>query len=182
MTLDALVAARKINADQKAQILKKPSLQASLAQLEEQIAQYKKFDQEYKSRSQAEKAEFEKMLTEQSDKKLEEAVAAARAEAAATAMKEQQSNMLLLSQFLRLAAARRAEEADSSLDENQALEGVLLSVYSGDEIAVATMIKLINGSSENTYAVTGEKLETTCKAHFIIEHFGINTEGNQMLR
>jgi hypothetical protein len=164
MSLDALVAARKINADQKAQILKKPSLQASLAQLEEQITQYKKFDQEYKTRSQAEKAEFEKVHTERSEKQLAEAVAAAKAEAAAAAIEEQQSNLLLLSQFLRLAAARRAEEADSTLDENQALEGVLLSVYSGDETAVATMLKLINGSSENTYAVTGEKLQTTCKS------------------
>jgi hypothetical protein len=164
MSLDALVAARKINADQKAQILKKPSLQASLTQLEEQIAQYKKFDQEYKARSQAEKAEFEKAYSERFDKQLEDAVATAKAEAAAAAEKEQQSSLLLLSQFLRLAAARRAEEADSTLDENQALEGVLLSVYSGDDSAVATMIKLINGSSENTYAVTGEKLQTTCKS------------------
>jgi hypothetical protein len=164
MSLDALVAARKINADQKAQILKKPQLQASLIQLEEQIAQYKKFDQEYKARSQAEKAEFEKTHTDRSSKELSAAVAAARAEAAAEATKEQHGNMLLLSQFLRLAAARRAEEADPTLDENQALEGVLLSVYSGDESAVATIIKLISGSDEKTYAVTGEELQTTCEA------------------
>jgi|SRR5450432_385689 hypothetical protein len=163
MSLDDLVAARKINADQKAQILKKPALQASLTQLEEQIAQYKKFDQEYKARSQAEKTEFEKIHTDRSEKALAEAVAAAKTEAAAAAVTEQRNNMLLLSQFLRLAAARRAEEADSTLDENQALEGVLLSVYSGDESAVATMIKLIESSNESTYAVTGEKLQTTCK-------------------
>jgi hypothetical protein len=169
MSLDDLVAARKINADQKAQILKKPQLQASLTQLEEQISQYKKFDQEYKARSQAEKAEFEKIHTERAEKELTETVGAAKAEAAAIATKEQHSNMLLLSQFLRLAAARRAEEADQTLDENQALEGVLLSVYSGDESAVATIIKLINGSDENTYSVTGEKLQTTCKALTIDE-------------
>jgi hypothetical protein len=163
MSLDDLVATRKINADQKAQILKKPQLQASLTQLEDQIAQYKKFDQEYKARSQTEKAEFEKTFTEKSAKELAEAVAAIKAEAAAEASKQQHSNLLLVSQFLRLAAARRAEEADQSLDENQALEGVLLSVYSGDESAVATMIKLINGSEENTYSVNGEELKTTCK-------------------
>jgi len=160
-SLDELVSTRKINADQKAQILKKPSLQASLTQLEEQIAQYKKFDQEYKARSQAEKADFEKTLTEQSSKDLEVAVAAAKAEAAAIAVKEQQENMLLLSQFLRLAAARRAEDTDKELPENQALEGVLLQVYSGDESAVATMIKLINGSDDKTYSVSGEELPTT---------------------
>jgi hypothetical protein len=163
MSLDDLVAARKINADQKAQILKKPQLQASLIQLEEQIAQYKKFDQEYKARSQAEKAEFEKMHMEQAAKELEKAVAAVKAEAETTYAKELQSNLLLVSQFLRLAAARRSEEADAALDENMALEGVLLSVYSGDETAVATMIKLINGDDENVCAVAGEKLQTTCK-------------------
>lgn len=91
------------------------------------------------------------------------AVAAAKAEVAAEAIKKQQESMLVLSQFLRLAAARRAEEADAALDENMALEGVLLSVYTGDETAVASMIKLITGSDEKTSAVTGEKLETTCK-------------------
>lgn len=163
-SLDALVSARKINADQKAQILNKPKLQASLTQLEEQITQYKKFDQEYKSRSQAEKADFEKSFTDKAEKELADAVAAAKAEAAAEATKEQQSSMLVLSQFLRLAAARRAEEADATLDENMALEGVLLSVYTGDETAVASMVKLINGSSDKTSAVTGETLETTCKS------------------
>jgi hypothetical protein len=138
-------------------------LQASLAQLEEQIAQYKKFDQEYKSRSQAEKAEFEKTLTEKADKELEEAVAAAKADAATESKKEQQKNMLLLSQFLRLAAARRAEETDSALDENMALEGVLLAIYGGDDNAVAAMTKLIEASEEKTFAVTGEFLNTTCE-------------------
>ncbi|KAI9742424.1 MAG: hypothetical protein M1818_003958 [Claussenomyces sp. TS43310] len=161
-SLDELVAARKINADQKAQILKKPTLQASLTQLEEQIAQYKKFDQEYKARSQAEKAEFEKALTDKSEKDLSNAIAAAQAEAAAAAMKNQHDDLLLLSQFLRLAAARRADdEADPEKDENMALEGVLLQVYSGDETAVATMIKLINGTEESTYSTTGDKLTTT---------------------
>jgi hypothetical protein len=164
LSLDDLVSARKINADQKAQILKKPQLQASLAQLEEQITQYKKFDQEYKARLQAEKAEFEKKHTEQAAKELESAVSAAKAEAETSYAKELQSNLLLVSQFLRLAAARRSEEADAALDENMALEGVLLSVYSGDETAVATIIKLINGADENVYAVTGEELQTTCKA------------------
>jgi hypothetical protein len=163
LSLDDLVSARKINADQKTQILKKPQLQASLAQLEEQIAQYKKFDQEYKARLQAEKAELEKTHIEQAAKKLESAVSAAKAEAEASYAKELQSNLLLVSQFLRLAAARRSEEADAALDENMALEGVLLSVYSGDETAVATMIKLISGADENVYAVTGEELQTTCK-------------------
>jgi D-Tyr-tRNAtyr deacylase len=159
-----LVAARKINADQKAQILNKPKLQASLAQLEEQINQYKKFDQEYKARMQAEKAEFEKSFNEKASKELEDAVTAEKAEAVAEALKEQHNNLLLISQFLRLAAIRRGdEEADATLDENKALEGVLAKVYTGDEEAVQTMLKIIHGSSDKTVSVTSEVLSTTCK-------------------
>lgn len=159
-----MVASRKINADQKAQILKKPSLQASLAQLEEQIAQYKKFDQEYKARSQAEKAEFEKSLSERSAKELEEAVATAKAESAFKATKDLNDSLLVLTQFLKLAAVRRTEEeANMELDENKAFEGILAKVYSGDEVGVQFMLKLIEGSGESTISVSEEPLQTTCK-------------------
>jgi hypothetical protein len=163
-SLDDLVAARKINADQKAQILNKPKLQASLTQLEEQISQYKKFDQEYKARMQAEKAEFEKSFNDKASKELEESVAAAKAEAVADALKEQHNGLLLISQILRLAAIRRGdEEADATLDENKALEGVLAKVYTGDDEAVQTMLKIIGGSKERTVSVSNEFLTTTCK-------------------
>jgi hypothetical protein len=49
-----------------------------------------------------------------------------------------------------------------------ALEGVLLNVYSGDENAVATMIKLIEGSEEKTKSVSGDELQTTCMFHNIL--------------
>lgn len=163
MDLDELVAARKINADQKAQILKKPSLQASLTQLEDQIAQYKKFDQEYKARSQAEKADFEKAYADRASKELEEKVAATKKEAAASAEQGQRDAMLLLSQFLRLAAIRRGDEdADVALDENKALEGVLSQVYTGDLKAVETMMNLIHGSDKTTTSISAEPLKTTC--------------------
>jgi hypothetical protein len=168
-----LVASRKINNDQKAQILKKPSLQASLAQLEEQIAQYKKFDQEYKARSQAEKAEFEKTFTDRASKELEEAVAAAKAEAQATAIKEQEESLLLVSQFLRLAAIRRGEEENAELEENKALEGLLAAVYTGNAKAVTAMVNLIQGSSENLKSVDNENTTVTCK--FIIFCYNINS-------
>ena len=124
MTLDELVASRKINNDQKAQILKKPALQASLTQLEEQVAQYTKFDQDYKSRAQAEKAEMEKTFNERASKQLDEEIAAVKAEAHATAVKEQEQSLLIISQFLRLAAVRRGEEEHAELEENKALEGL----------------------------------------------------------
>ncbi|KAN0110294.1 hypothetical protein V8E51_006681 [Hyaloscypha variabilis] len=160
-TLDELVAARKINADQKAQILKKPQLQASLTQLEEQIAQYKKFDQEYKARSQSEKAEFEKTFTDKASKELEEAVAATKAEAETNALKEQKDNLLLLSQFLKLAAIRRGEDEAAELEESKALEGLLAQVYAGDATAVASMLNLIQGSSDTITSVMGEALSVT---------------------
>ncbi len=162
-TLDELVAARKINPDQKAQILKKPQLQASLTQLEEQITQYKKFDQEYKARSQAEKAEFEKTFAEKASKELDEAVAAAKAEGETNALKEQKHNLLLLSQFLKLAAIRRGEDETAELEESKALEGLLAQVYAGDATAVASMLHLIQGSSDTITSVMGEQLSVTCK-------------------
>ncbi|KAH7354889.1 hypothetical protein BKA65DRAFT_424707 [Rhexocercosporidium sp. MPI-PUGE-AT-0058] len=160
-SLDDLVSARKINADQKAQLLKKPALLASLAQLEEQIAQYKKFDQEYKAKLQTEKAEFEKIHTERSSKELEEAVGSAKSQAATAAVKQQQDDLLLLSQFLKLAAIRRGEDEAAELEESKALEGLLAQVYAGDATAVAAMLNLIQGSSDTLSSVTGEPLTVT---------------------
>ncbi|KAI1506147.1 hypothetical protein F5X99DRAFT_125668 [Biscogniauxia marginata] len=160
-SLEELVDAKIINPDQKAQRLKKPHLEAQLAQAEEQLAQYKKIEDEYRTRAAAEKATLEKSLTERLEKEKADAVADVQEKAAAEAKQAQHDNLLVLSQFLRLAAARRSEEADSTLDENMALEGVLLSVYSGDEHAVATMLKLIEGSDEKTNSVNGDQLETS---------------------
>ncbi|KAI1800710.1 hypothetical protein F4811DRAFT_498126 [Daldinia bambusicola] len=163
-SLDDLVNAKIINADQRAQRLKKPQLEAQLAQLEEQLAQYKKVDEEYRARAAADKASLEKSLVEKFEKEKADAINELKEQAAAEAQKVQKvqhDSLLILSQFLRLAAARRTEEADAGLDENMALEGVLLNVYSGDENAVSTMIKLIEGSEEKTTSVSGEELQTT---------------------
>jgi hypothetical protein len=165
MSLDDLVAAKKINADQKAQIQKKPALQAQLAQLEEQVQIYKKLEEDFKTRLEAEKAEFEKGLTERANKELEEKVAAAKREVHVNAEQDQRNALLLLSQFLRLAAIRRGdEEADANLDENKALEGVLSSVYTGDLKAVETMVNLIQGAETTTVSISGEPLQTTCRS------------------
>jgi hypothetical protein len=166
---EELVAAKIINADQRAQALKKPQLESQLAQLEEQLAQYKKIDEEYRTRGVADKAKVEKDLTERLEKEKADALVAVTEKAAADTKKTQHDNLLVLSQFLRLAAARRSEDADAGLDENMALEGVLLNVYSGDENAVSTMVKLIEGSEENTKSVSGDELQTTCmsRAHYV---------------
>jgi hypothetical protein len=161
--LDELVAAKIINADQKAQILKKPGLQSQLTQLEEQLTQYKKVDNEYRARAAAEKADLEKNLTEKLNKEKAEAVRAAKEKAETEFTTGLHAKLLVVSQFLRLAAARRAEDADQTLEENLALEGVLLAVYSGDESAVSTMVKLVDGVEEPTMNTAGEQLQTTCK-------------------
>ncbi|KAI1857988.1 hypothetical protein JX265_011018 [Neoarthrinium moseri] len=160
-TPDDLVAAKIINADQKNQALKKPQLESQLAQLEEQVAQYKKIEEEYRSRGATDKAKFEKDLTEKLEREKADALVAATEKSAADIKQSRHDNFLVLSQFLRLAAARRSEDADAGLDENMALEGVLLNVYSGDENAVATMIKLVDGADEKTRSVSGDELETT---------------------
>ncbi|WYZ37168.1 hypothetical protein EsH8_II_000674 [Colletotrichum jinshuiense] len=160
-SLEELVAARIINADQRAQYLKKPALQAQVNQYEEQLAQLKKIDQEYRTRAATEKAELEKAFAEKLEKEKADAAAEVKAQLEGDSSKSINSKLLILSQFLRLAAARRSEDADQGLEENRALEGVLLAIYTGDDSAVATMLKLIDGTEEQTYSVNGEPLQTT---------------------
>ena len=153
-TLDELVASKTINADQKAQVQKKAGLQAQLTQTEEQLNQYLKVDEQYRTRANADKAEWEKAV--------EKAKADAIAEAAGSSKQSLQENLLVLSQFLRLAAYRREEAQDPESDESQAIEGVLLAIYSGDESAVSSMLKLVEGSDEQVLSVPGEQLQTSC--------------------
>ncbi|KAF4126394.1 hypothetical protein GMORB2_0130 [Geosmithia morbida] len=151
-SLDLLVASRIINADQKTQILKKPALEAQVAQYEEQLAQIIKIDEQYRAQAAADKAELEQ--------RVEKAKAQAVAEAKADFEKTQKANLLLISQFLRLAAYRREDAADPESDESQAIEGVLLAIYTGDDSAVSSMLKLVNGSSDRIVSVPGELLQT----------------------
>ncbi|CAM1509144.1 Fc.00g028830.m01.CDS01 [Cosmosporella sp. VM-42] len=152
-SLEDLVAAKIINPDQKAQILKKPALQAQLAQFEEQLVQYQKVDEQYRTRAAADKAEWEKGL--------EKAKADAVSESKEGLQKTLRENLLLLSQFLRLAAYRREEGQEPESDESQAIEGVLLAIYTGDEGAVNSMLKLMEGSEDKIVSVPGEQLQTT---------------------
>ena len=153
--LDDLVSSKIINADQKAQILKKPGLQAQLAQAEEQLAQYQQVHEHYRAKAVGEKSEWEKSLGQ--------VKADAVKEVKEEFEKSLHNNMLVLSQFLRLAAYRREENNDPQSDESQAIEGVLLAIYAGDESAVSAMLKLVNGDKDQVLSVPGEPLQTTCK-------------------
>lgn len=163
MSLDQLVAAKKINADQKTQILKKPALKASLQQFEEQIAQYKKFDDEHKARTKAEVERVKNELTSKYNGDVEEKVSSAKQQAQDDIQDKVKDELLALSKFLRLAASRRQEEHDASLDENQALEGLLVEVYTGDESSVEAMLNLMHGADKQCININGEKLPVTCK-------------------
>jgi len=157
VSLDDLVASRKINADQKASALKKPKLQEQLSQLQEQVAQYKKFDQEYQDKIAQEKQILQQSHTEELGK-LRETL---KAEAALETKKAFRENFLTLSRFLRAAAARRQLEDDDS-DLTKAFEGALLLVYGGDASAVEAAEKLISGSSDNVPSTEGVALSVSC--------------------
>jgi len=167
MTLDQLVSARKINADQKAQALKKPSLQTQLAQLEEQIAQYRKFEEEFSQRHNADKEE----LTASHQKELEELrsqIKPVEPEKPSEPAVPLRDSLLSLSRFLRAAAARRMLEDDDS-EETKAFEGALLLLYGGDETAVDAMEKLIEGAEEGVTSTEGALLSVTCKKVLHVE-------------
>ncbi|KAI9816338.1 MAG: hypothetical protein M1832_005095 [Thelocarpon impressellum] len=157
-TLDELVAERKINNDQKAQALKKPSLQASLSQLQEQVAQYKKIDQDYQARVAAEKTALRQSHEAELAKAKEEAGKAAAERAKNEAEEEERGHTLLLSKFLRLAAAKR-QEGEAETDDAKALEGLLLMVYGGDASAVSAAEKLMQGADEPVLSTEHQPLD-----------------------
>lgn len=159
LSLDELLSSRKINPDQKVQAQKKPALQASLAQHEEQIAQYKQFDEDYQKRISAEKAALETSHKEE----LEKVKEAATLEAKEESKKEANENLLVLSKFLRAAAAKR-QGGDETSAENRAFEGALLLIYGGEVSAVEAMDKLIAGSDEKVPTVDQIPSEFTCKS------------------
>lgn len=169
VSLDDLVAQRKINADQKNAALKKPQLQAQLAQLEEQIQQYRKFDADYQSQMQKQKED----LTTQHEKELEKVKNDTRLEGVTNGAAELRKKLLIFSQFLRLAAAKRMVEEEADTAESKAFEGALLLVYGGDETAVDTAISLIEGSEKPCPSIDGTLMPFTCKLEVLRSQKGI---------
>ncbi|EPS27459.1 hypothetical protein PDE_02402 [Penicillium oxalicum 114-2] len=155
-SLDDLVTEKKINADQKAQVLKKPALQASIAQIEEQIGHYKQFAAQYEARIEGQKAALEKLHQEELEAVRANAIADAT-ESSARLLREQ---LLTLTKFLCAAANMRHSGETESL-ESRALEGVLFQVYGGNQKAVDSMVKLVEGADEKVIGVEGDALEMT---------------------
>lgn len=164
VSLDDLLSQKKINADQKASALKKPQLQAQLAALEEQVQQYKKFDAEY----QAQIKKLRDDLTSGHGLELEKIKAAAEREAVARGEAELKKKLLVFSQFLRAAAAKRVVEEDAESNESKAFEGALLLVYGGDDKAVDTAVKLIEGAEDQVPSIEGSPLPVKCKSNIFL--------------
>ena len=159
VSLDDLVASRKINNDQKAQAEKKPGLQAQLAQYEEQYGHYKKYGEELEAKFAKEK----ELLSKSHASELEKLRDTIKAEVSLEQEKLFKDKLLTLSRFLRAAAARRQLEDDDS-DLTKAFEGALLQVYGGDPAAVLAAEKLIEGAEDGVPSTEGVVLSVTCES------------------
>jgi hypothetical protein len=129
-----------------------------LSQFEEQLAQFKQFDDESQKRLTSEKSALETSHKEELEKARDASVAEAKAEGE----KQSKDNLLVLSKFLRAAAAKR-QGGDENSPENRAFEGALLLVYGGELGAVTAMEKLISGSDEMVPTVDGVPSDFSCK-------------------
>lgn len=74
------------------------------------------------------------------------------------------AKLLVFSQFLRSAAAKRLVETEMDSEESKAFEGALLLVYGGDQRAVDAAVDLIEGADKPVPNVEGQILNVTCKS------------------
>lgn len=133
-------------------------MQAELARLEDQVIHYRKFGKDYEDRFAKEKSTLEDSHAEALAKvKLE-----AADEATTTMLTKFDDDLLVLSQFLHAAAAKRQ---DDELDpvEKAAFEGVLLLVYQGNNAALAAFKNIAAGSDKKVSNTEGDQLDFTYK-------------------
>ena len=175
VSLDDLVASRKINVDQKAQASKKPGLQQQLQQLEEQLVTYKKIDEDY----QAAHAKERELLQSKHAEELEKLKEAVITEQTALNKKDFKIKLLGLSKFLAAAANRRNREEVAESEESRAFEGALGLVYMATPDAVAAAEKLIDGSDDCVLGQDGNFTSITCRWHLLSQNFaGSVSSGN----
>ena len=154
-TIDELLATRKINADQKAQVLKKPAMQAQLKQYEEQVIQFRQVEKGLADVFAVEKAHLVEEHQAELARTREEVTAANK-----TLSKKLDEDLLVLSQFLHAAAAKR-QTAEAESEEGRAFEGALLLVYQGNNASLTTLKNLIVGSDDKVTSTLGEPLGYT---------------------
>ncbi|KAI5358113.1 hypothetical protein Slin14017_G114740 [Septoria linicola] len=151
VSLDDLVAQRKINQDQKAQAQKKPELLTQRDAYERQIEEHNAREAKLQARLARQHAE----LTAKHEQEVSKLRGELSATGAANAEAELRKKLLTFSQFLRAAAAKRATEGEEDSEESRAFEGALLLVYGGDEKAVDAAVSLIEGSQEKVPSIEG---------------------------
>lgn len=161
VSLDDLVAQKKINNDQRAAAQKKPGLLTQREELEEQVKTFRAVNSDYQAQLQKQKDD----LTAQHQKDMELAKEELRLETTTAGASELRKKLLVFSQFLRAAAAKRTVEEEAGTDESMAFEGALLLVYGGDQKAVDTAINLIEGSDEQVPNIEGVSLSVKCKCN-----------------
>jgi hypothetical protein len=124
--------------------------------LEAQAANYRNFGQEYEERFAKEKASLIAAHEEELARVKEDATA----EAHKTVSTKHDTDLLVLSQFLHAAAAKRqSEDADS--EEGRAFEGALLLVYQGNQASLTTLKNLVAGTDDKVPDTQGELLDYT---------------------
>lgn len=156
ISLEDLVASKKLNNDQKAQILKKPALQAQLIQLEDQLTHYRTFVHEIEEKHNQEKQNLIDSHEAEIARVKEEVLTQNQGNQA----QQLETSLKVIAHFLHAAASKRqSEDADS--EEGRAFEGALLLVYQGNEASLTTLKNLINGSDEKVPDVQGDLLDYT---------------------
>ena len=155
--------------------MKKPALHAQLAQIEEQLAQYRKIDKEYQDRIASEKKSAEERFAAE----LASARSQAKKEAEAQTKAVIKQKLLLFSQFLRAAAAKRVVEEEADTEESKAFEGALLLVYGGDDKAVQAAENIVEGSNDFVPSVEGQALSIKCE-YFLPKHSTISNHDDRL--
>ena len=158
VSLDDLVSQKKLNADQKAQMQKKPQLQSQLTQLEEQLSRYRSFAQELEERFSREKATMIEAHEAEIRQVKEEADTKAQEHGAQS--KNLQQGLKIISDFLHAAASKR-NMLEEATDERRAFEGALLLVYQGNEAALSTLQNLIDGTEDKVLDTEGNSVDFT---------------------
>ena len=156
VSIDDLVSQKKLNADQKAQVLKKPALQAQVTQLEEQLAHFRAFAHELEEQAAKEKL----ILVEAHETEIARVKEEAKSNIEGSNTKAVEDALHVIIQFLHAAASKRQVE-DAESDEARAFEGALLLVYQGNETALSTLKDLIYGTDVQVADVQGESLDFT---------------------
>jgi len=136
-------------------------LLGQLAQVEEQLAAYKRFDQEYQAQITREKEQMQSKHKEE----LEQLKTAVEKQTEARLQKQWKTRLLTFSRFLS-AVARRRQDEDMN-EEGKAFEAILQYVYSGDPSAVTAAEKLIDGVEEHVPNVDGAPFSVTCTASLV---------------